>query len=46
MFGGLDNRDLENMDKEQILVAKGQASIGYDSANLDIDFNAVVRGYL
>ncbi|OJJ50892.1 hypothetical protein ASPZODRAFT_86615 [Penicilliopsis zonata CBS 506.65] len=46
MFGGVDNRDLQEMDKDEILVATGQASIDRDRIDLPIDFDAVVRGYL
>ena len=46
MFGGVDNRDLEAMDAEQILVATGQTNIDQDRSALPIDFDAVVRGYL
>lgn len=46
MFRGLDQRDMQEMDKEQILISRGQTSISQDRSDLDIDFNAVVRGYL
>lgn len=46
MFTGTDKRELEEMDKDEILVAKGQTSIDKERADLPIDFNAVVKAYL
>ncbi|KAE8149153.1 Argonaute complex, subunit Arb1 [Aspergillus avenaceus] len=46
MFAGVDNRELQQMDSEQILVAKGQTSIRDDHSHLPIDFDAVAKGYL
>lgn len=46
MFGGMDERELQQLDNEQILVTRGQASIAQDRSDLEIDFNAVVKGYL
>ncbi|RAK99031.1 uncharacterized protein BO80DRAFT_143151 [Aspergillus ibericus CBS 121593] len=46
MFGGVDGRDLQAMDSEQILQARALASIKKDKSNLAVDFDAVVRGFL
>ncbi|PYH44503.1 uncharacterized protein BP01DRAFT_342179 [Aspergillus saccharolyticus JOP 1030-1] len=46
MFEGTDQKDLQELDSEQILQAKTQTSIATDSAKLPIDFDAVVRGFL
>lgn len=46
MFGGIDERELQQLDSEQILVTRGQASIAQERADLEIDFDAVVKGYL
>ncbi|KAF7116867.1 hypothetical protein CNMCM5793_005448 [Aspergillus hiratsukae] len=46
MFTGTDQRDLKEMDSEQILLARAQTSIAQERSNLQIDFNAVVKGYL
>lgn len=46
MFSGSDARELEQMDTEQILVTRGQTSISQERSNLEVDFNAVVKGYL
>jgi uncharacterized protein involved in copper resistance len=46
MFSGVDQQELEKMDKDQILAAKAQAWIKSDRSKLPIDFDAVVRGYL
>ncbi|PYI06369.1 hypothetical protein BO78DRAFT_461311 [Aspergillus sclerotiicarbonarius CBS 121057] len=46
MFGGVDDRDLQALDSEQILQARALASIRKDKSNLTVDFDAVVRGYL
>lgn len=46
MFGGMDKRELQQLDSEQILVTRGQASIAQERVDLVIDFNAVVKGYL
>lgn len=46
MFAGVDQRELEDMDKEQILAARAQAWINSDRSKMLIDFDAVVRGYL
>jgi thiamine biosynthesis lipoprotein ApbE len=34
------------MDSEEILMARAQTSIAQEQLNLQIDFNAVVKGYL
>jgi hypothetical protein len=46
MFTGTDQRDLKEMDSEEILMARAQTSIAQEQLNLQIDFNAVVKGYL
>ncbi|KAF7158469.1 hypothetical protein CNMCM5623_003472 [Aspergillus felis] len=46
MFTGMDQRDLKEMDGEEILLARAQTSIAQEKLNLQIDFNAVVKGYL
>ncbi|EAW13015.1 uncharacterized protein ACLA_014520 [Aspergillus clavatus NRRL 1] len=46
MFSGLDQRELNGLDSEQILLARGQTSIAQERSDLTIDFNAVVKGYL
>lgn len=46
MFAGSDQKDLQDLDSEQILQTRTQTSIPRDTANLAIDFDAVVRGYL
>ncbi|GFF38007.1 hypothetical protein IFM58399_05087 [Aspergillus lentulus] len=46
MFTGTDQRDLKEMDSEEILLARAQTSIAQEQLNLHIDFNAVVKGYL
>lgn len=46
MFAGVDERGMKNMDKEDILLARGNTSINHGQSNLIIDFNAVVKGYL
>lgn len=46
MFAGVDERTLKEMDSEQIMIARGQASIAKEREHLGIDFNAVVKGYL
>ncbi|KAJ9216138.1 hypothetical protein DTO166G4_2382 [Paecilomyces variotii] len=46
MFAGVDQRELEDMDTEQILAARAQAWINSDRSKMLIDFDAVVRGYL
>ncbi|KAF5859634.1 hypothetical protein ETB97_002607 [Aspergillus alliaceus] len=46
MFAGVDERELQQLDSEQALIAKGQASIHRACSDLTVDFNAVVTGYL
>ena len=46
MFACVDERTLKEMDSEQIMIARGQASIAKEREHLGIDFNAVVKGYL
>ncbi|PLB42108.1 uncharacterized protein BDW47DRAFT_121898 [Aspergillus candidus] len=46
MFQGVEDRDMKDMDAEDILVARGQATINHDHSRLEIDFNAVVKGFL
>lgn len=46
MFAGVDERDMKEMDNEQILNVRAQTSIDHEKENLLVDFDAVVRGYL
>ncbi|KAE8321917.1 Argonaute siRNA chaperone complex subunit Arb1-domain-containing protein [Aspergillus sergii] len=46
MFTGVDEQELQQLDSEQALIAKGQASIRQECAKLPVDFNTVVKGYL
>ncbi|GAD97132.1 conserved hypothetical protein [Paecilomyces variotii No. 5] len=46
MFTGVDQRELEDMDKDQILAAKAQSWINSERSKMLIDFDAVARGYL
>ncbi|KAL2821691.1 Argonaute complex, subunit Arb1 [Aspergillus granulosus] len=46
MFAGSDNRDLKEMDSEQILRARARTAISQESSHLAIDFDAVVKGFL
>jgi Argonaute siRNA chaperone (ARC) complex subunit Arb1 len=46
VFGGLDNHDLEGLDKEQILLARSQTAIVEERSKMHIDFDAVAKGYL
>lgn len=46
MFQGMEDRDMKDMNTEDVLAARGQATIDYDHSHLDIDFNAVVKGFL
>ncbi|KAE8307262.1 Argonaute complex, subunit Arb1 [Aspergillus transmontanensis] len=46
MFTGVDKQELQQLDSEQALIAKGQASIHQECTKLTVDFNTVVKGYL
>ena len=46
MFAGVDNRDMQAMDSEQIMMLRGQTSIEDDRSELLVDFDAAVKGYL
>lgn len=48
MFPGVDRHDMEEVDKEDILIAKGelQSNSAQERSKLAIDFNLVVKGYL
>ncbi|KAL2796317.1 Argonaute complex, subunit Arb1 [Aspergillus keveii] len=46
MFAGSDDRDLKEMDSEQILLARARTAIKQENSNLAIDFDAVVKGFL
>ncbi|OGM42192.1 hypothetical protein ABOM_009325 [Aspergillus bombycis] len=46
MFTGVDEQELQQLDSEQALIAKGQANIRQACTKLTVDFNAVVKGYL
>ncbi|KAL2853257.1 Argonaute complex, subunit Arb1 [Aspergillus pseudoustus] len=46
MFAGSDDRDLKQMDSEQVLLARARTAINQEKSHLDIDFDAVVKGFL
>ncbi|KAL2862371.1 uncharacterized protein BJX67DRAFT_385738 [Aspergillus lucknowensis] len=46
MFAGSDDRDLNELDHDQILLARGRTTIDQNKSSLTVDFNAVVTGYL
>lgn len=46
MFGGVDERELAEMTKDQKLAARAQTSIPYSRSNFEIDFDLVVKGFL
>jgi hypothetical protein len=46
MFGGVDQRDMEDMDAEEIRTARTQASILEDRSEWRIDFEEVAKGFL
>lgn len=46
MFGGNDERDRQDMDKDEIITAVAQSTVPEDRANWDVDFEAVVKGFL
>lgn len=46
MFQGVEDRDMKNMDSEDVLVARGQATVDHDHWHLEVDFDAVVKGFL
>ncbi|KAE8351542.1 Argonaute complex, subunit Arb1 [Aspergillus coremiiformis] len=46
MFAGVDERGLQQLDSEQVLIVKGQTNIPQECEKLPVDFNAVVKGYL
>ncbi|KAL4919790.1 Argonaute complex, subunit Arb1 [Aspergillus aurantiobrunneus] len=46
MFAGTNDRDLKELDNDQVLLARGQTAVSQDYSHLTIDFNAVVKGYL
>lgn len=46
MFAGSDDRDLKNLDKEDILLARGQTAIDQEHSSLTINFDLVVKGFL
>jgi hypothetical protein len=46
MFGGVDERDLSNMTKDEKLAATAQVSIPLNRSKLEINFDLVVRGFL
>lgn len=46
MFAGVDDREMQEMDSEQIMLFRGQTSIEEDRSDQPIDFDAVVKGYL
>jgi hypothetical protein len=46
MFAGTADHGLKELDNDAILLARGQTAIHRDRANLPIDFNVVVKGFL
>lgn len=46
IFAGVDDREMQEMDSEQIMLFRGQTSIEEDRSEQPIDFDAVVKGYL
>ncbi|KAL4802332.1 Argonaute complex, subunit Arb1 [Aspergillus unguis] len=46
MFAGTEDRDLKNLDNDEILLARGQTAINKEYSRLEIDFDAVVKGFL
>ncbi|KAL4887534.1 Argonaute complex, subunit Arb1 [Aspergillus karnatakaensis] len=46
MFAGTDNRDLKEMDSDEIMQARGRTNIDQEFAHLTIDFDAVAKGFL
>ncbi|EEH06616.1 conserved hypothetical protein [Histoplasma capsulatum G186AR] len=46
MFEGNDQRDLMDMDSEDILTAAAQASVPENRVGWDVDFEAVAKGFL
>jgi hypothetical protein len=46
MFAGTCNRDLKEMDNDEILQARGRTTIDQEFSHLTIDFNVVVKGFL
>lgn len=45
-FGGVTERELQEMDKENVYHARSQTDIGIDKLKLSIDFDLVVKGFL
>jgi hypothetical protein len=46
MFAGSDDRDLKELDSEQILLARARTAIKRENSHLAIDFDTVVKGFL
>lgn len=46
LFGGVTERELQEMDKENVYHARSQTDIGIDKLKLAIDFDLVVKGFL
>lgn len=46
MFGGNDQRDLQDMDAEDILTATAQSNIPEDRQDWVVDFELVAKGFL
>ncbi|KAH8705155.1 Argonaute siRNA chaperone complex subunit Arb1-domain-containing protein [Talaromyces proteolyticus] len=46
LYGGVSERELKEMDKEGILVARSQANISFNKIKLKVDFELVVKGFL
>lgn len=46
MFGGLDQKDLKDLDSEDILQARATSSIPEDRQFWKVDFEEVAKGFL
>lgn len=46
MFGGISEREMKEMDNEEITAARSQTDISVDKLKLKIDFELVVKGFL
>jgi hypothetical protein len=46
LFAGVTEKELREMDKENIIAARTQTGIGIDKLHIEIDFDLVVKGFL
>lgn len=46
MFQGVDQRDIEDMDDEDIVTATAQSTIPKDRSEWTVDFELVAKGFL